>query len=145
MGSFVSGWKGALSIAGQLDTVIAIGTLPPCILCNGAEGRKYMFPDAHATNHLSNVDVSLQDPTGCASGLTVLDGLLGGLAITTSIGSQVGDEPAETYDSGYAEADHPGSENGWVRLSDSLPVRSAGDLPWSVVVDRRCEPSICYC
>ena len=112
MESFVSGWKDALIIAGQLDKVIATDTLPPCVLCNGAEGRKYRFPDAHSANHLSNAKISLQDPTRRASGLTVLNGMLGDLVITMSLGSQMGGEPVEACGDGYAEADHPGSENG---------------------------------
>ena len=110
----------------------------------GTEGRKYRSPDTHSANHLSNVEISLQDPTGRASGLTILDGLLGDLAITMSLGSQIGDEPVDTCDDGYAEADHPGSKNGWARLSDSLPARSAGDLPWPAVINRQCRPSLCY-
>ena len=141
--SFVSGWKDALSIARKLYKVIANDTLPPCALCNGAEERKYRFPDAYATTGLSNVVSSLQDPIGRVSGLTVLDGLLGGLAITSSLGSQVIDGPVETRDGGYDEANHPDSENGWARLSDSRPVRSAGrDNPTPII---RCDDSVCFC
>ena len=82
-------------------------------------------------SHLSNVEVSLQDPIGRASGLTVLNGLLGDLLATMPLGSQLGDEPTGVCDSSYAEATHPGSENGWARLTDSIPVRSAEDLPRS--------------
>ena len=73
----------------------------------------------------------------------MLDGLPGVLTITMSLGSQVGDGPVETHDSGHDETNHPGSENGWARLSDSLPVRSAGDMP--IIADRRCNYSICFC
>ena len=51
----------------------------------------------------------------------------------------------DTCDDGYAEADHPGSKNGWARLSDSLPVRSAGGLPRPIIADRQCSSSICFC
>ena len=70
--SFVAGWKDAPSIAKRLDKVIATDTLPPCVLCNGAEGRKYRFPDTHATHGLSSIGSSLQNPIGRASGLAVL-------------------------------------------------------------------------
>ena len=128
-----------------MDKVISTDTLPPCVLRNGVEGRKYSPPDAHTTNRMSNVESLLQGPTGRASELTVLGGLLCDIAITMSLGSQVGDGPVETYDRGCDEADHPGAGNGWARLSDSLPVRSVGDLPWPIVADRRCTYSICFC
>ena len=86
--SFVSGWKDALSIAKKLDKVITTDTLPPCVLYNGAEGRKYRFPDAHTTSGLSNVGSSPQYPIGRANGLTVLGGLRGDPVITSPLGSQ---------------------------------------------------------
>ena len=127
----MSGWRDALIIARRLDKVIATDNLPPCVLCNGTEGRRYRLPDAHSVGHLSTIEVSLQDPTGRASGLAVWTGLLGDLSVTTSLGSQLGDEPTGVRDSGYAEANYSGPENGWACLADSLPVRSAGDLPRS--------------
>ena len=72
-----------------------------------------------------------------------MDGLLGDLPITLSLGSQVADGLVETHDGGYDEANHPGSENGWGRLSDSRPVRPAGlDSPPPV---RQCGDSACFC
>ena len=85
----------------------ATDALPPCVLCNGTEGRRYRFPDAHSVSHLSSVEASLQDPTGRASGLAVLTGLLGGLPVSTSRGGQLGGRSAGIRDSGYAEANYP--------------------------------------
>ena len=124
--SFVPEWRGALSIAKRLGKVIATDTLQPCVLCNGAEGHKCRFPDAHAAHGLSSIGRSLQDPIGRANGLTVLEELLGDPVTTTSLGSLLVDVSVETRDGGYAEANHPGSENGWTRPADSTPIRHAG-------------------
>ena len=86
---------------------------------------------------------ALQDPAGCAGGLAVLGGLLGDSGITRSLGSQLPDGPAGIRDGGYDEANHQGSENGWARLSVSVPIRQVG--LGSVPPIRQCNDSVCFC
>ena len=137
--SFVAGLKDALSIAKRLDKVTATDTPPLCVLCNEVERRKYRLPNAHATHGLSSIGNSLQDPIGRAGGPTVLEGGV----TTTSLGSLVVGGPMEAHECGYDEANHPGSENGWARPSDSIPARHAGlGSPLSA---RQCGDSVCFC
>ena len=72
----MAGWREALSDAREVDKVIAVATLPPCVLCQEAGGGGYRFPSAHNAYGQNNLGHTLRDPIGRASGRDVLTGLL---------------------------------------------------------------------
>ena len=140
--SFVAGWRDAPGIAKRLDKPIATDTLPPRALCNGKGGQRYRFPTQKIPSS-SRVDRALQDPTGRAGSLAVLEGLLGDSIATRPLSSQLSDGSTEIRDGGYDEIDHPGSENGWARLVDTVSTRHIG--LGSPSPARQCTESICFC
>ena len=140
--SFVTGWRDALSATNMLEKLIATDTLPPCALCTGKSGRRYRFPALRGPSS-SKVVRALQDPTGRAGSLAVLDGILGDLDTTMLPVSHLPDGPTEIRGGGYGEIDHPVSENGQARFADTVPTRPAG--LGSSPPPRRCTDSICFC